>query len=85
MTATSPNFVLLDSARPDIAKLMIAMLQARDAALHANRAQRRDPAFRYGTQAQKFYGRKRLGKMKPRASGRGFKVMRMCPEEETSL
>jgi hypothetical protein len=31
MTATSPNFVLLDSTRPDIAKLVVAMLQARDA------------------------------------------------------
>jgi hypothetical protein len=31
MTATSPNFVLLDSTRPDIANLVIAMLQARDA------------------------------------------------------
>ena len=31
MTATSPNFVLLDSARPDIEKLVGAMLQARDA------------------------------------------------------
>jgi hypothetical protein len=31
MTATSPNFVLLDSTRPDIAILVVAMLQARDA------------------------------------------------------
>jgi hypothetical protein len=31
MIATSPNFVLLDSSRPDIANLVIAMLQARDA------------------------------------------------------
>jgi hypothetical protein len=31
MAATSPNFVLLDSTRPDIAKLVVAMLQARDA------------------------------------------------------
>jgi hypothetical protein len=31
MTATSPNFVLLDSTRPDIANLVVAMLQARDA------------------------------------------------------
>src|SRR5262249_44967992 len=31
MRATSPNFVLLDSARPDIANLVIAMLQACDA------------------------------------------------------
>jgi len=30
ITATSPNFVLLDSARPDIANLAVAM-QARDA------------------------------------------------------
>jgi hypothetical protein len=30
-TATSPNFVLLDATRPDIAKLVVAMLQARDA------------------------------------------------------
>jgi hypothetical protein len=30
MTATSPNFVLLDSTRPDIAILAVAMLQARD-------------------------------------------------------
>jgi hypothetical protein len=28
---TSPNFVLLDSSRPDIANLVVAMLQARDA------------------------------------------------------
>jgi hypothetical protein len=31
MTATSPNFVLLDSAQSDIANLVVAMLQARDA------------------------------------------------------
>jgi hypothetical protein len=31
MTATSPNFFLLDSTRPDIAILVVAMLQARDA------------------------------------------------------
>ena len=31
MTATSPNFLLLDTTRPDIAILMVAMLQARDA------------------------------------------------------
>src|SRR2546427_1176466 len=31
MTVTSPNFVLLDSTRPDIANLVTAMLQARDA------------------------------------------------------
>jgi hypothetical protein len=31
MTATSPNFVLLNSTRPDIANLLVAMLQARDA------------------------------------------------------
>jgi hypothetical protein len=31
MTATSQNFVLLDSTRPDIAILVVAMLQARDA------------------------------------------------------
>ena len=31
MTATSPNFVLLDSTWPDIANLVVAMLQARDA------------------------------------------------------
>jgi hypothetical protein len=31
MAATSPNFVLLDSTRPDIAILVVAMLQARDA------------------------------------------------------
>jgi hypothetical protein len=31
MTATSLNFVLLDSIRPVIAKLVVAMLQARDA------------------------------------------------------
>jgi hypothetical protein len=31
MAATSPNFVLLDSTRPDIANLLVAMLQARDA------------------------------------------------------
>jgi hypothetical protein len=31
MTATSPNFVLLDSTRPDIANLVVAMLQTRDA------------------------------------------------------
>src|SRR6516162_4516497 len=30
-TATSPNFVLLDSTWPDIANLVVAMLQARDA------------------------------------------------------
>jgi hypothetical protein len=28
MTATSPNFVLLDSTRPDIAILVVAMLRA---------------------------------------------------------
>ena len=31
MTATSLNFVLLNSTRPDIAILVVAMLQARDA------------------------------------------------------
>jgi hypothetical protein len=31
MTATSPNFVLLDPTRHDIANLVVAMLQARDA------------------------------------------------------
>src|SRR5260370_31673391 len=31
MTATSPNFILLDSTRPDIANLVAAMVQARDA------------------------------------------------------
>ena len=31
MTATWPNFILLDSTRPDIANLVAAMLQARDA------------------------------------------------------
>jgi hypothetical protein len=31
ITATSPNFVLLDSARPDTANLVVAMVQARDA------------------------------------------------------
>ena len=31
MTATSPNFILLDSTRPDIANLVAAMLQARNA------------------------------------------------------
>jgi hypothetical protein len=31
MTRFSPNFVLLDSTRPDIAILVVAMLQARDA------------------------------------------------------
>jgi hypothetical protein len=31
MTPTSPNFVLLDSTRPGIANLVVAMLQARDA------------------------------------------------------
>ena len=31
MTAISPNFVLLDSTQPDIANLVVAMLQARDA------------------------------------------------------
>ena len=30
ITATSPNLVLLDSARPDIANLVVAMVQARD-------------------------------------------------------
>jgi hypothetical protein len=31
MTAISPNFVLLDSTQPDIANLVVAMLQAHDA------------------------------------------------------
>jgi hypothetical protein len=31
VTGTHPNFVLLDSTRPDIANLVVAMLQARDA------------------------------------------------------
>jgi hypothetical protein len=34
MTATSPNLVLLDSTRPDIANLVVAILQARDAVKH---------------------------------------------------
>jgi hypothetical protein len=31
VTGSHPNFVLLDSTRPDIANLVVAMLQARDA------------------------------------------------------
>ena len=31
MTATSPNFVLLDATLPDIARLMAAMVQAGEA------------------------------------------------------
>ena len=31
MVAVAPNFALLDSTRPDIAHLVLAMLQARDA------------------------------------------------------
>jgi hypothetical protein len=31
MTATSPNFALLDASRPEVARLIAAMVQARDA------------------------------------------------------
>jgi hypothetical protein len=31
MTATSPNFALLDANRPEVARLIAAMVQARDA------------------------------------------------------
>jgi hypothetical protein len=31
MTATSPNFALLDARRPEVARLVAAMVQARDA------------------------------------------------------
>ena len=44
MTATSPNFVLLDSTRPDIANLLVAMLQARDAAKRRSWSHPQKPA-----------------------------------------
>jgi hypothetical protein len=43
MIATSPNFVLLDSARPDIANLIVAMLQARDAVERRSWAHPQEP------------------------------------------
>jgi hypothetical protein len=43
MTATSPNFVLLDSARPDIAKLVAATVQARDAVEHRSWSRPQEP------------------------------------------
>src|SRR3954466_5366976 len=44
MTATSPNFVLLDSTRPDIAVLVLAMLQARDAVGRRSWSHPQEPA-----------------------------------------
>jgi hypothetical protein len=44
MTATSPNFVLLDSTRPDIANLVVAMLQARDAVKRRSWSHPQEPA-----------------------------------------
>ena len=41
--ATSPNFVLLDSARPDIANLVVAMVQARDAVERRSWAHLQEP------------------------------------------
>src|SRR5262249_58452256 len=43
ITATSPNFVLLDSARPDIANLVVAMVQARDAVKRRSWAHPQEP------------------------------------------
>jgi hypothetical protein len=43
MAATSPNFVLLDSTRPDIAILVVAMLQARDAVERRSWAHPQEP------------------------------------------
>ena len=43
ITATSPNFVLLDSARPDIANLVVAMVQARDAVERRSWAHPQEP------------------------------------------
>src|SRR5256885_7784551 len=43
MTATSPNFLLLDSTRPDIAILVVAMLQARDAVGHRSWSHPQEP------------------------------------------
>ena len=34
MTATSPNFALLDANRPEVPRLIAAMVQARDAVEH---------------------------------------------------
>jgi hypothetical protein len=44
MTGTSPNFVLLDSTRPDIANLVVAMLQARDVVERRQWAHPQEPA-----------------------------------------
>jgi|SRR5215831_12532390 hypothetical protein len=43
ITATSPNFVLLDSARPDTANLVVAMVQARDAVERRSWAHPQEP------------------------------------------
>ena len=43
ITATSPNFVLLDSARPDIANLVVAMVQPRDAVERRSWAHPQEP------------------------------------------
>jgi hypothetical protein len=43
MTRFSPNFVLLDSTRPDIANLVVAMLQARDAVKHRSWSHPQEP------------------------------------------
>jgi hypothetical protein len=43
ITATSPNFVLLDSGRPDIANLVVAMVQARDAVERRSWAHPQEP------------------------------------------
>src|SRR5262249_57277143 len=41
---THPNFVLLDSTRPDIADLVVAMLQARDAVVRRSWSHPQEPA-----------------------------------------
>jgi hypothetical protein len=43
MTATSPNFALLDVSRPDVAMLVAAMLQARDAVERRSWAHPQEP------------------------------------------
>jgi hypothetical protein len=43
MTATSPNFALLDVSRPEVARLIAAMVQARDAVKRRSWSHPREP------------------------------------------
>jgi hypothetical protein len=44
MTATSLNFALLDADRPEVARLIAAMVQARDAVEHRSWSDPQEPS-----------------------------------------